>query len=142
MKNILSVIRGTNDREANPKWGIGGTAIEGAAIGAATGAFMGGVGAVPGGLIGGVTGAAYGAAHDWGVLDLLKRREKPEDRYHERLDRLERGNKQSAAPAIPNVTMNLNVDGRTLAEAVMRAGAPEFPLSSPGLRRNGDSEQW
>lgn len=143
MKNILAVIRGTNDREAKPKWGIGGTAIEGAAIGAVTGAFMGGVGAVPGSLIGGVTGAAYGAAHDWGVLDLLKRREKPEDRYHERLDRLERGNRQSAAPAIPNVTMQLNVDGRTLAEAVMRAGAPEFPIQAPsfdgmGIPSSGD----
>jgi hypothetical protein len=105
------------------KWGVGTTAVQGAAIGAGVGALAAGVGALPGSLLGAAAGAGAAAVHDSIVGGAVDKKEggrayeRPGDQYERRMERLKEG---SAAPkaVFPPITMNLNIDGRTLAQAV------------------------
>ena len=135
LESITKIIPGGDGKSAavvggHAMLGAGGGALVGMGIGMAGGP----IGMAGGALLGGVIGGAEGVAEAYMANNHgAGKREKPEDRYYQRLERLEKGNKQSAAPAIPNITMNLNVDGRSLGEAIMRAGAPEFPIQAPAF---------
>jgi hypothetical protein len=135
---LLEGIRGllpgssrSGDKAEASKWGAGATTAEGALIGGATGFFMGGIGAGPGALIGGLTGATAAVIHD-GALgaaeQFLKQEqsksERPADRYARRIENLRSKNESaSGAPkaVLQPLSLNLNIDGRTLAQTVSTA---------------------
>lgn len=104
-----------------------GRAGEGAIAGGVAGAFMGGVGAVPGALIGGITGGAYGVAEQY-LGNTPTKGSDTADKIGEAVgtaaarafDSHMRSLGGGAKPLqiLPPLHINLNVDGRTLAEAM------------------------
>jgi hypothetical protein len=142
---------------------IGARAGQGALIGALAGGIFGlGGGAVPGAAIGAVAGGALGVAEQY-----MQNLDRPVDRFGratvvtgnsaaqaaegmEALGRAIRGlpGPGSVFPggtsrAVPPVTLNLNIDGKTLARAVssnLLDGFPTGGMSSDGLGAFGSGD--
>jgi hypothetical protein len=129
-KSILESIRGILPSVPNAGATVGARAIEGAAVGAGIGALFGGVGAVPGAAIGGVLGTAEGFLETYGS----------------------RKNTGTAWPTSPDggainprvpkaqlapITLNLNLDGRTLATTLSEIGAQIFQFSTQAPAADG-----
>lgn len=120
---------------------VGARVLEGAGAGALYGALggPGGVlgGAVIGGVAGGVLGTAEGYMGEHGNADkksALAAGERPADRYARRIENLRTQNEQAAPKAVMQpLSLNLNIDGRTLAQAMSTAilGLYGFPTAAP-----------
>jgi hypothetical protein len=125
LSNVIRRIRGDAPLATDGKWGVGATAVEGAVVGAGVGAFAGGVGAVPGAALGAIAGGVLAGAHDY-MAQQHDAKERPGDRYQHRIERLEKAK-------VPPVTLNLNIDGRALAQATSTAmgDLTSFPTGAP-----------
>jgi hypothetical protein len=150
-KSMLEGIRGIIPGANKDKSVIGTRAIEGgvagALIGGAYGAFGGPFGAIGGGIIGGVGGVAAGYLEQQAAAN--KEKWKAEERERSSaIAQVIRGfpagpggifpGGTSAAPA-PNITLNLNVDGRALGQAISESGVPYngFPTQAPAADGTG-----
>ncbi len=107
-------------------------AAEGAGIGFGAGALMGGLGGVPGAVVGGITGGAYGVAEQY--LSNLSNTSKGAGTVEKVADAigaaaakaLDGAMRHMAGPSggfkplqlLPPLHLNLNVDGRAIAQAV------------------------
>src|SRR5579871_5247712 len=101
---------------------VGGAALLGAGAGGLVGSAVPGVGTLAGAAAGGVLGGVLGATKD---IDALKKGERPGDRYERRIEDLK---KQQT----PTIHLNLNIDGKTVAQAVseQQARDAEHPTTS------------
>jgi hypothetical protein len=129
-KGLLESIRGILPSVPNAGATVGARAIEGAAVGAGIGALFGGVGALPGAAIGGALGTAEGFLETYGS----------------------RKNTGTAWPTSPDggainprvpkaqlapITLNLNLDGRTLGTAMSQIMADIFKFSTQAPAADG-----
>jgi hypothetical protein len=100
---------------------IGGRAIAGAIVGGLAGSVIPGVGTIAGALGGGVLGAAEGYMEQQ-AEEARKKGGRAYERQIEQMyaPRLRLGGGDSAAPkaVFPPITLQLNIDGRALAQAV------------------------
>jgi TP901 family phage tail tape measure protein len=138
LKRVLEAIRGVLPKVPNAAATIGARTAEGVAIGAGIGYFVGGVGAVPGAAIGGVLGTAEGFMETYGG----------NSRY--RMPSADRSKAiGSSPPAGPGgvfpggtsrlapITLNLNLDGRTLGTAMSEIMAEMFKFSTEAPAADG-----
>jgi hypothetical protein len=120
-KNILQQIRAMMPGGTTST--VGARALEGALVGGAAGLVGGPGGALGGALLGGIAGGVLGTAESFMKEDQARREqglrayERPGDRYQRRIDKL---NESNAAPkaVLPPISLSLNIDGRSLAQAV------------------------
>lgn len=138
---------------------VGARAFEGAGIGAGLGVFMGGVGAPAGALIGAGTGTVFGLAEQY--MDSRRKIDKLGASAADTAERLEKLGgavrglppniagwatpTPTPAPAPPGaihpISFSLNVDGRTLAQAVSEqlSHLMAYPTGAPV---GNDSSRW
>lgn len=129
---------------------VGTRALEGAAAGAAGGAvigsFGGPIGALGGAAIGGVAGVAAGYIEQQAAINKEKWKAEEQERSKAALAAIRGQSVQGgvfpggtrAAPP-PNITLNLNVDGRALGQAISESGVPfnGFPTQAPAADGTG-----
>lgn len=135
LKGVLEAVRSVlpNQGAGASGWSnakIGARAAEGALIGGGLGAFMGGVGAGPGAGIGAITGGLFGIAEQYmNQHGSTEKYERPADRYQRRVDQLNSGHK----PPAPVVHLNVNLDGKAIAQAVSERQAQDsqYETNSP-----------
>lgn len=129
-KGVLEGIQGILPKPKEgevDKWKVGARAIEGATAGGLIGLAGGPGGAVLGGLGGGLLGGAIGVLEQG---DALKKGERPGDRYERRIEELHQKQQQQMTPV---VHLNVNLDGKAIAQAVseQHANDSQYPTSPP-----------
>jgi hypothetical protein len=123
-KNVLESIRGVLPGAPGPGGtSYGARAIEGAAAGALIGSVVPGVGTLGGGVIGGVLGVAEAYMEN----DAKNKRVRPGDRYAER----------RAAQGLPALVLSLNIDGRTIAQAMSDVFQSYYNFSTGAATADG-----
>ena len=126
LENIRSVLPAGKDVGTT----VATRAGEGALIGAGVGAWFGGVGAIPGAAIGGVLGTAEGFMETYGS------RKNTGTAWPKSEDGGAINPRVSKAQLAP-ITLNLNIDGRTLATTLSEIGASIFQFSTQAPAADG-----
>jgi hypothetical protein len=129
-KSILESIRGILPSVPNAGATVGARAIEGALAGAGVGALFGGVGAMPGAAIGGALGTAEG------FMESYAGRKNTGTAWPQSGDGGSINPRVSKAQLAP-ITLNLNLDGRTLATTLSEIGADIFKFSTEAPAADG-----
>jgi hypothetical protein len=120
LRDFKAILEGIRNVLPSGQAGVVATrAAEGAAIGAGLGFFAGGVGAGPGALAGGVLGTAEGFLESYAAPYDKKLREK--ETLNDFLNRITCRGGPAAPVKAPTINLSLNIDGRTLAQAVTDA---------------------
>jgi hypothetical protein len=138
-KSLMEGIRGMLPGGDKGATSVGTRAIEGALGGAAIGSLVPGVGTLGGGVAGGVAGVAEGFMEQYAKEHANEahrgRKRLPSDLYEERMERFRNSRNEGVAPEakLAPISLNLNIDGRTLAQALSTALATYngFPTQAP-----------
>jgi TP901 family phage tail tape measure protein len=145
LKGILDAIRGVPHppKASDEKWGVGATAIEGAGLGFAVGSAFPGVGSVAGAGLGAIAGGGAAAAHDFFVDQVSKSTAATAESMKTIADalRILPGGPGGVFPGgtsrIPQVSLSINLDGRTLAQAVTQQQEDAGTFPTGGGSGNG-----
>jgi hypothetical protein len=129
---------------------VGARVMEGAGAGALWGWAGGPGGALGGAVIGGIGGGVLGAAEaymgehgDGDKKSPLAAGERPADRYARRIENL-RSRNESAAPkaVLQPLSLNLNIDGRTLAQSISTAMGDLYGFPSQAPAADGAGQHY
>lgn len=136
-KSLLEGIRSVLPGAPDGKSVVGKRALETGIIGAAGGFMVGGpVGAAIGGIGGGIIGGVEGIAEQYIRGQEQKKSDKPEDVSKAQDATLLRAGALAGGVVTPSpITLNLNIDGQRLAQALSTSMAmmDGFPVMAPGF---------